>query len=254
MLIALTRPVSPTIGDCALTFMERQRIDPARAEQQHQAYEACLRRMSVQVVSLPPAPDLPDAVFVEDTAVVVDEVAVMAAPPLALRRQEVASVGDILSRYREMRSIEGSATLEGGDVLRVGRTLYVGLSARTNREGVEQLATILRPYDYQIRAVRFDGCLHLKSACTYVGRGTLLINRAWLDPGEIGEFATIEVVEDEPHAANVLAVGETLLMPASFPQTRARLERAGFQVMTVNLSELQKAEAGVTCCSILLQE
>lgn len=253
MLIALTRPVSPSIVDCALSFMVREPIDVELACRQHRAYEDCLRALGSEVVEVAAAPDLPDAVFVEDAAVVVDEVAVLAAPALESRRGEVESVAEALRVYRPLERLNGDARLDGGDVLRIGRRVYVGLSARTNKAVAAQLGAFLEPYGYEVSTVRFSGCLHLKSACTSIGRDTLLANLDWVDPAQIEGVDVVAVAPDEPHAANALSIGETVVLPSSFPATRHLLEERGFHVQTVDVSELQKAEAGVTCCSILLQ-
>lgn len=252
-LIALTRAVSPALADCALTFLEREPIDVSLATEQHRAYEEVLRELGAHVISLPPEPDLPDSVFVEDTAVVVEELAVLTAPLLPSRRREVASVAAALAPYRPHRFLNRDATLEGGDVLRIGRTLYVGLSARTNRAGVAGLAAALEPHGYTVRTVMLDGCLHLKSACTYIGRNTLLANRAWVDITQLGPLEVVDVAPTEPGAGNALLIGETVVLPASFPETQGRLTSRGFPVQTVDVSELQKAEAGVTCCSIVFE-
>jgi dimethylargininase len=252
-LVAITRPVSPTIADCALTYLERQSIDPELAAEQHRRYVDALQHLGARIIELPKAPELPDAVFVEDTAVVVDETAIMTAPRLDSRRQEVSSTATVLAQYRELHYLHGDATLEGGDVVRIGRTLYVGLSTRTNREGIDQLAGFLRPYQYDVRATRFEGCLHLKTACTYVGSNTLLANNAWVNTDQFDDVDVLPVGPDEPEAGNALVANGTVLMPSSFPATKAALIDRGFRVVTVNVSELQKAEAGVTCCSILLR-
>jgi len=252
-LLALTRPVSPSIGDCVLTFAEQQPIDVGRAALQHRAYEACLVELGVRLVPVPAEPDLPDAVFVEDTAVVLDEVAIAAAPPLPTRRREVASVAQVLSHYRPIRALAGGALLEGGDVLRIGRVLYVGLSGRTNREGTRQLAALAAPHGYEVRPVAVEGCLHLKTACTYVGRNTVLANRSWVDPGQLEGVEVVEVAPGEAGAGNALLMRDTVVMSASFPETSARLRSRGFRVGMVDVSELEKAEAGVTCCSILFE-
>jgi dimethylargininase len=251
LLIAFTRTVSPSLADCALSFIERESIDVGQAMEQHRAYEACLSRLGLAVVSLPAEPDLPDAVFVEDTAVVVDELAVMTRPALDSRLQEVCSVEAELSAYRELRRITTPATLEGGDVLRIGRKLYVGLSLRTNREGVEQLASFLEPLGYEVQATYFEDCLHLKSACTYLGQNTILANRSLVDTSQFPNHDVIEVAPTEPSAGNALTIGDTVILPASFPETRERLEKQGFSVQPVDVSELLKAEAGVTCCSVI---
>jgi dimethylargininase len=254
MLTALTRAVSPSFAECELLFHQREPIDVSLAILQHARYEQCLRRLGVRVLSLPAEPELPDAVFVEDPAVVVDEVAVLTAPVPLLRRREVASIAAALRPYRPLRYITGSgASLEGGDVLRIDHTLYVGLSRRTNAEGVGQLAAALQPYGYELVTVPVTGCLHLKSACTYVGQGTLLINRHWLDPDALRAFDAVAVAPEEPGAANALLIGETVLLPESSPRTRELLARRGFRVESVDNSEFQKAEGALTCCSILME-
>jgi dimethylargininase len=251
VLIALTRAVSPSLADCALSFLERESIDVEQANRQHQAYEACLRNLGLEVISLPAEPELPDAVFVEDTAVVVDELAVITRPALDSRQREVSSVAAALARYRPLCHINGSATLEGGDVLRIDRRFYVGLSRRTNREGVAQLAVFLEPLGYEVCLVQIADCLHLKTACTYLGRNTLLANRTWVDTAQFPDLVVIEVPSSEPGAGNSLSIGDAVILPASFPETRYKLEAAGFRVHSVDVAELEKAEAGVTCCSLI---
>ena len=250
---AITREVSPCIGTCALTFLDRTAIDVERAVCQHNDYERHLAALGVRVVSLPAPPDLPDAVFVEDTAVVLDEVAVMTSPMLESRRREVESVAAVLERYRPLLRIEGDAHLEGGDVLRIGRTVYVGLSRRTNCEGASQLARFLAPWGYRVQPVEVRGCLHLKTGGTYLGGNTLLANPTWIDCAPFDGLRILEVPEEEPDAANVLLLGEVVLLAASFPRTRAMLRGEGFPVESVDISELQKAEAGLTCCSAIFE-
>lgn len=253
MQTALTRAVSRSLDECALSFIHREPIDLERARRQHRAYEETLGRLGVRVVSLPAEDDLPDAVFVEDTAVVVDELAVMTAPRLEARRREVSSVAEELAHFRPRSFLAGEASLEGGDVMRIGRTLYVGLSARSNAAGIAQLRAALEPHGYEVRAAEFQGCLHLKSACSHLGRNTVLANPDWVDCGQFGDIEVVEVAEVEPAAANVLAVSDVLVLPANYPETRKTLERAGFDVVAVDVSELQKAEAGVTCCSVIFR-
>jgi len=250
-LIAITREISPNINDCELSFHERQPIDLARANAQHKAYQDCLAELGLRIVSLPPAPELPDAVFVEDTAVVVDEVAVILNMGARSRRPETRSVADALSPYRSLEFLVEPGTLDGGDVMRIDRKIFVGLSARTNRAGIEQLRASLGKYDYDVQAVEVTGCLHLKSACSYIGDGTILLHRAWIDAEPLRGFQLLDVPENEPAAANALRVSEALIVSTSFPATRALLEERGFAVRSIDVSELQKAEAGVTCCSLI---
>ena len=254
MLIALTRGVSPNLGDCELQDLPRQKIDIAKAVDQHRAYEACLRDLGARVVSLPADARFPDGVFVEDPAVVVDEMAVMTRMGALSRRGEGDELARVLGSYRPLVSIEAPATLEGGDVMRIGKTLYVGLSRRTNAEGIRQLRTLLARIGYHIETVTLRGCLHLKSACCYLGRDTMIANRQWVDAGAFRDFRILDVPPGEPRAANVLAVGDTLIVPSAFPQVHEILRNADFGVRAVDVSEFAKAEGGVTCTSIVFED
>lgn len=253
--MAITRDVSSSINECELSFHGRQPIDVAKAIAQHEAYRDCLTELGARVVSLPEEPALPDAVFVEDAAVVLDELAVITNMGAESRRPEAASLAETLARYRPLQFLAAPATLDGGDVMRIGRTLFVGLSQRTNQHGVERLRDLVEPDGYQVRAVEVTGCLHLKSACSYVGNDTILVNRSWIDVRALAGFESLDVPEGEEAAANALLLSEVVVMPGlAFPKTRALLEERGFRVRTVDVSELQKAEAGVTCCSVIFGE
>ncbi len=253
MILALTRPVSPSITRCELTYRARVPIDPARAAAQHGAYEAALEAAGCRLVPVPAAPEMPDAVFVEDTAVVTDEVAILARPGAESRRQETEAVAPILAEYRAVRRIREPGTLDGGDVLRVGRDVFVGRSARTNDDGADQLRSVLGPLGYSVGLVPFAGCLHLKTAVTAAADGTLVLNPEWVEPTRFPGYRIVEVDPGEPYAANVLRVGDTVLASAGHPATARRLRSAGVDVVEVDVSELAKAEAGVTCCSVLIQ-
>jgi dimethylargininase len=250
-LTAIVREVSSIINDCELSFHARQPIDVAKAREQHQASQDCLAELGVRIVSLPAEPDLPDAVFVEDPAVVVDEVAIISNMGAPSRRPEATSLANALSRYRPIKFLAEPATLDGGDVLRIGRSIFVGLSRRTNREGLDQLSDLLGPYGYRVKPVEVRGCLHLKSACCHVGNDTVLVNRSWIDVEPLAGYELLDVPEEEPAAANALPLNDVVIMPASFPKTRALLESRGFSVRAIDVSELQKAEAGVTCTSLI---
>ena len=248
MWMAVTREVSPALGDCELSYVERVAIDVPQARAQHHEYQRTLEALGCRVLTLPAEPQLADSVFVEDVAIVLDDVAILTRPGAASRRSEVASVGALLGGYRKL-----PGTLDGGDVLHVGRTLYVGQSARSNADGIAQLRTLLAGRGYTVQGVPTQGCLHLKSAVTQLADDTLLLQPAWVDRGRFSDFRVIEVDPAEPHAANVLRIGDALVMPASFPRTRQRLLDAGFQVTSVDVSELQKAEGAVTCCSLVFR-
>jgi dimethylargininase len=249
--IALTRALSPRISDCELTWLGREPIDAVRAAAQHDAYERLLQKHGCTLVHVDPAPDHPDGVFVEDAAIVVDEVAVITRPGAESRRGETDSVAKALARHRPLCQIEAPATIDGGDVLRVGRNVFVGLSQRTNNDGIAQLRNCLAPFGYQVIATAFRGCLHLKSAVTMLDERTLLFNPDWVDA--ISGFEMVAVAQEEPHAANVLRLGEVVIAGAEQPRTNRLLEQRGYNVDIVVMSELMKAEAGVTCCSVILE-
>lgn len=253
MWIAVTREVSPALGNCELSYVPREAIDVARAGAQHRDYQRALETLGCRLQTLPAEPELPDSVFVEDVAIVLDEVAVLTRPGALSRRAEVASVAEVLRRYRPVLTIEEPGTLDGGDVLRVGRTLYVGESARSNAGGIAQLRELLAGHGYAVQGVPTRGCLHLKSAVTQLNDHTLLLQPEWVDRERFADFRVIEVDPAEPHAANVLRIGDALVMPAGFPRTRQRLLDAGFRVIAVDVSELQKAEGAVTCCSLVFR-
>lgn len=251
-MLALTRAVPASLARCELTHLPRVAIDVARARDQHEHYEEALRRFGVEVVRLPAADELPDSVFVEDAAVVVDEIAVLTRPGAESRRAEIPSVAEALARHRDLAFIAAPGTLDGGDVLRLGRRFFVGRSARTNEAGIAQLGTLLAPFGYSVEGIAITACLHLKSAVTAIDEATIVLHPAWVDARSFGAQRTIEVDPAEPLAANVLAIGGSVLVNASAPRTADRIAAAGYSVVAVDQSELAKAESGLTCCSLLL--
>ncbi len=256
MVVAMTRAVSPALPKCELTHLDRQPIDIDLAKRQHQAYEDALVELGCQVQRLPAEPDLPDSVFIEDAAIVFDEIAIITRPGALSRRPETELVARTLQPYRKLGVIEAPGTVDGGDVLRVGRTVYVGLSSRSNAQAIGQMQKILAPLGYQVKSVPVNGFLHLKSAATPLAEDLVLVNPAWVDPAIFGRRGIVEVDPDEPYGANALWVGRGVIYPASFPITRKRieaaLERLGMNLIGVDVSELQKAEGAVTCCSLII--
>ena len=253
MLTAITRAVSSSLLNCELSFIERKPIDLEKARSQHHAYEALLGELGAKVISLPEQPDLPDSMFVEDPAIVLDEVAVICTLGTEARRKEAASLAAALEPHRKLSYIKLPGTLEGGDVLRVGRKLFAGFTQRSNPEGIRQLGVIAGQYGYDLTGVPVNGCLHLKSAVTNLGKNTLLANRAWFQWKRFEGLEWVDVDPAESHAANALVIGETVVFPESFPKTRARIEAKGFRVTPLDISELQKAESGLTCSSLLFE-
>jgi dimethylargininase len=251
--LALTRAVPPSISQCELTHIGRHPIDHARAVAQHRNYERALVAVGCQIVAVPAAPDLPDSVFVEDTAVVLDEVAVITRPGAASRRGETVATAEVLAAHRALVAIETPGTLEGGDVLRVGRRLFVGASSRSNPDGLGQLDRHARRFGYEVVTVPLRGCLHLKSAVTLVAPDTIVVNPAWVDAGLLGDLHVVEVDAREPFAANALLVGDRVIFPAAHARTRDRLAARGVVIESVDVSELAKAEGGVTCCSLIVE-
>ena len=253
-MIAITHTPSPNMDSCELSFISREPINHALALKQHAAYCQMLRDCGAEVRTLTANLALPDCVFVEDTAVVLDEIAVLASMGTASRRAEPAGVEPELKQFRTIHPIELPATLEGGDVVRVGKKILVGLSKRTNRAGVEALDAIVRRHGYEVRGVSLKDCLHLKSACTALPDGTLLVNPDWLDVQDLKGFGLLLVGKSEPFAADVLSIGGVVCMAVSHPRTADLVRDLGFEVRTVDLSEFAKAEGGVTCMSLVFDE
>jgi dimethylargininase len=251
-VIALTRPVPDSLPQCELTHLARTPIDVANARRQHAGYENALRSLGCDVRELPALHDHPDSVFIEDTALVFDECAVITRPGAESRRGETAGVAEALRPMRRLYYIEAPGTLDGGDVLRVGKRIYVGASTRSNEDGARQLADALAAHGYSVTRTPMRDCLHLKTAVSTLPNAVLLLDPRCVDAESFDGARCMHVHPDEPEAANVLVVGETVLLPASAPRTRASLDAAGYRTMAVDASELAKAEGGLTCCCLLL--
>jgi dimethylargininase len=253
MTIAITREISPRFAECELTHIQRTPIDLNIARAQHCAYVNALRQLGCSLIELPEEADLPDSVFVEDTAFILPEVAVITRPGADSRKPETASIVRALTPLIQLVRVREPATVDGGDVLVLGKRIYVGLSTRSNQEAINQLNELLREYGYSVTGVELQDCLHLKSAVTAVDEKTLLINKNWIDTRYFRNFDFIGIDPSEPYAANCLPIGESIIFPTTFPKTRAKLEERGYQVVAVDVSELAKAEGAVTCCSLIIQ-
>ena len=250
--IAITRRVGASLQSCELTFQEREPIDVPLAAMQHEAYEVALHGLGLHVESLPPLDHLPDSVFIEDTALVLDEVAILTRPGVASRRPEIPHTTSALAHHRRLAFIDAPGTLEGGDILRLGKRLLVGLTSRTNENGVAQLRAIVEPLGYSVSLFAIGDALHLKSVCTRLDDQTMLANPKWIDVDKLGVQRVIEVKGDEPLGANVLALRDRIIVSAAFPGTRTVLEKAGYKTVPIDVSELHKAEGALTCLSLLL--
>lgn len=252
---AITRPPGIRLADCELTYLERAPIDLQRARSQHRAYESALRQFGIDVLSLPADDDHPDACFVEDTAVLLGQLAVMLRPGAASRRGEIEPIARVLGATHDLRRIEAPGTIDGGDVLQADHALYIGVTdgGRTNREGAEALRVIAMQAGYDVHVVPFHGCLHLMSAVSYLGDRSVIIDRRCVDAASFSPLRAIDVAPNEPQGANVLDIGDALLVAASAPKTATALRKRRYTVHSLDISEFEKAEAGLTCLSLLVK-
>ncbi|HET9588114.1 MAG TPA: arginine deiminase family protein [Anaerolineales bacterium] len=252
MTIAITREVSPRFDECEITHIDRSPINLEIAHAQHREYIQALKALGCEVIELPAETDLPDSVFVEDTAFILPEAAVITRPGAASRRPETDSIARALEPYRNLLFIREPATVDGGDVLVLGKDIFVGMSTRSSRAAVDQMNELLAGFGYSAHPVEMHDCLHLKTAVTRVDERTLLINPSWLESRHFAGFDCIEIDPAEPFAANCLPVNGEIIFPAVFPKTLARLAARGYKVRDVQVDELAKAEGAVTCCSLMI--
>ena len=255
MPIAFTRAVSPKLADCEITHIHRAPIDQSKAAEQHANYEAALSQAGLKIVRLPELPDHPDAVFVEDTALLLGDHAVILRPGAASRAAETQSTESILEDEFELLRLN-DGHVDGGDVLRINQTLYVGASTRSNDAGIEALREAVAPIGFEVKRADLNGCLHLKTAATMIGpdrngEQILLYSAESLDPSQIDGVVPLAVDPGEAGAANCLRIGDQLIMPAGYPRTAQALRNRGFDLVEVDISELEKAEAGLTCLSLI---
>ncbi len=261
---ALVRSPSPRLArDSTLTFRPRAPIDGERLMEQHRAYLDALEMHGFAVFELPPLPDHPDGAFTEDLGVAFPEVMVWgrAAAPgrlgeleATLHGAEALLKGVLEGRdpgTRQVRAIQSPGTLDGGDVIRLGRTVLVGGSTRTNPAALNQLIDALGPHGYRVQLVPVRGALHLRTACSPVGPDALLVNPEWVDVDSLSRYRLLRVHETEPFGANVLpARGSTVLVSLSAPRTSEVLAAIGADPAPVDISEFEKAEGGLTCLSL----
>lgn len=252
MTTAFTRQPASSLVNCEVSFVPRTGIDLQHAEQQHKDYCRALAQMGVGVESLPPEEQYPDSVFIEDNAIILDELAVVTSMGTDSRQGEPALLVPVLSRYRPIVKVTPPARIEGGDVLSIGKTLYVGLSARTDHAGVEALRAIVEPLGYVVHPILVHGCLHLKTACTLLDEETLVVNPSWIDVERLGTFRLLPVPPSEPYGANVLRLVRGVLANAAYPLSLDMIDAHGYSVTGIDISEFSKAEAGLTCLSLMI--
>jgi dimethylargininase len=254
LLVAITRDVSPRFNECEITHIDRSPIDLRVAQSQHHQYVQALKELGCAVLELPANADLPDSVFVEDTAVILPEVALLTRPGADSRKPETESIARALSPYREIVRIEPPASVDGGDVLVIGKKIFVGMSTRSNPESIKQMNHHLGRFGYDVQGINLHDVLHLKSAVTRVDDSTLLINRKWVDIEDFEGFTLIDIDSSEPYAANCLPINGSIIYPTTFPKTTAILKSRGYKIKPVEADELAKAEGAVTCCSLIIAD
>ena len=251
-LHALVRSPVPSLQQGERTHIAREPIDFGRAQDQHERYVEALRQAGAEIVEVTAAPELPDSVFIEDTALALGSLAVIARSGAESRRAETPPVAAVLKRYCQLEYMQAPATFDAGDALTIDRKVYVGRAARTNQAGIDFLTTLLGGHGYEVVPVPLSGCLHLKSAINYLGNDTVLLNPRWIPRELFAQFAQIEVDPQEPMGASALLVGEQLLLSSSYPRTVQRVEAREFTPRVLDLSEFHRAEGGLTCLSILI--
>ena len=253
-LVAVTNVPSPLLHLGVRTFADDAAVDHAAAMRQHEQYRDALRQCGCHVVTLDVNRDHPDSVFVEDTALVLDEVAIMMSPGAASRRDEPRAIEPTLREYRPVVRVEAPATIDGGDIVRCGRRLYAGESQRTNGAGISALAELSGSFGYSVTSIPVYGCLHLKSGCSALPDGRFLVNADWIDVSPLPSDQLLHVPADEPWAGDILVIGERIILSEAFPETADLLERQGWDVIPVAVSEFEKVEGGVTCLSLVFEE
>jgi len=250
MITAVTRPTGSELLDCELTHIDRMPIDVERACVQHDDYLDVLRSLRVDLIELPRLVGHPDAVFVEDTALVLDEAAILLRPGAESRQGEVPSMAAVLEQYRECLEMAAPATLDGGDVIVFGRRILVGETTRSNEVGIRALGDLVASLGYSVEGVPVEGVLHLKSAATVVDDETLIVYPDYVDLTFLGA-KLLEAHPDEPQGANVVRIGDTLLADASAPKTLATLAEHEDNIIEVHVDEFAKAEGAISCKGVI---
>lgn len=217
---------------------------------QHAAYVDALKAIGIDVIELDPLPDYPDAHFVEDTAVVIPEVAVITRPGAAARQGEEESISEVLRQYREIENIKTPGTLDGGDVLMIGNHFFIGISERTNPDGAEQLGRILEKFGKTWATIQVGAGLHLKSSANYSGKNSILVTQDFAGHEALNGYDKIIVDKEAEYSANTLWINDHLLMPSGYPGTKAKFKSLGLPIIELDVSEMQKMDGGLTCLSI----
>ena len=247
---AIARKPGADFASGLTTSKDPEKPDYARILQQHAAYVATLRDIGLEVVTMEPLPDHPDAYFVEDAAVVIPDIAVITNPGADSRKGETDSICRMMSQFRDVRYIQAPGTVDGGDVLMVEKHFFIGISERTNPVGAQQLGTILEEFGNTWVTVPVGAGLHFKSSVNYIGRDTLLVTHDFANHSLLKGYRQIMVAPDENYAANTLFVNDHIIVPAGFPNTQRQLEKLEFTIVELDVSEVRKMDGGLTCMSL----
>ena len=248
---ALVRPPSQNFCNALSEHPDAPSIDIDKARQQHSAYCEALIQAGLTVEVLPPLDDYPDSVFIEDNAVILGDRAVLTSMKETSRRGESAHLAEALQSRLPVTTLPAETCIDGGDVLQTEDAVFVGLSQRTNEQAVEALRSLTPK---TVIPVRVNSGLHLKTSASYLGNGLMVIHSSHIDPEPFRTFEWLEVTEDEAYAANCLAIGDRVILPAGFPQLEKRLQDCGMQTLPIDMSEFQKADGGITCLSLLIRD
>ncbi len=252
MKYALTRGIPSSFDQCIKPENDPQPIDVALARQQHQCYREILSELGRTVLLLPPDDELPDCPFVEDTAVVVGNKAFITHPGAVSRRGETAATAEILGHFLELTRMKPPATLDGGDVLRVGTTIFVGRTERTNDAGIQTLAEWAGP-SHTVIPVELMGALHLKSIVNALSDDLVVISGDGIDPAVFSGYKILKAPKEEAPHLSFLPLGDRVLLPLDCPETGRMFQEEGFTLIPLDVSEIRKAQAGLTCMSVLFE-
>jgi dimethylargininase len=246
---AIVRPVPSSFNLCVRTNVEE--IDVALAKRQHVEYCRVLHRLGLKLIWVEEDNTLPDSCFVEDTAVILEDKAIICNMKVKSRAREVIEVAKILEKLKQTHWLKPPATIDGGDVLRIEDKILVGLSARTNLQAINQLERILENSELKIVPVKVHNVLHLKSACTYLGKNHVIFSKGHFDIEILRDYNKIMVPKEEESVADCLAVNGTILMAKGNPKTKKLIEKKGFPIKELEVSEFRKGEGALTCLSII---
>ncbi|WP_419786595.1 dimethylarginine dimethylaminohydrolase family protein [Pseudodesulfovibrio sp.] len=246
---AIIRKPSEEMVD-GITTANLGKPDFKLALQQHEAYRNALAELGLDVTVLEAAPGFPDCCFVEDTAIVCKDVAVLTPLGAPSRQGEQLTIEPVLAKFKPVVRIEPPALIEGGDVLQIEDTFYVGISDRTNRAGAEALADAVKPYGFSVVALECGPSLHFKTDVSFIGNNTLLVSPFFADTPELASYDRIVVEDNEAYARNCLFINGTIIVPSGFPETLEKVRKLGSPVVLLDMSEFRKLDGGLTCLSL----